>query len=634
MLAPRLLPRRGLGVTLALFVFILFATYQILGIPATSLGYSQPDILVDRREKEQTPLQDPPKPEGQQEETAAEESRGDGTERADETDIAHAWDDKHTDDVIADSKLHPILQLAKQADNEREGILSRQSTNIEDAVAEYRRRYKIAPPPNFDKWYEFAKERNVVLTDEFDTIHEMLAPFWGLKPATIRKRATEALGYSNHLMGILIRDHQVVLQQGGKAWERKSLGQMLSNITQYLPDMDLAFNEFDEPRVVLQHDDLSRLVAKGRDVSMAAAAANKELSNSFTKDIKGLGNGKSIREVSNSRFVNVGRQSAWAVSRMSCPPDSPARSLEDGEDDLVDDTKGYCTEGELCFISNMTAFTDICSSPSFRTNYGFFDRPNAFSVTHDLVPIFSQSKLSTYSDILFPSHWYWANKVPYNESSDIPWSSKRDELYWRGSTTGGFSRWGGWRHHHRQHFVQTLNDASAESLILTTPQTNESTTTELPFLAEKQPLETHAHLFNVTFSHIGQCDPGDCSAQRRAFTLAPYAAQHDAWASKFLLDLDGNAFSGRFQAFLRSRSLVFKFALFREWTTGSWLGAWRDYVPLSLGGGEWVEAVRYLAEEEEGRSFAEAMAEGSREWAGRVLRREDMEVWFFRLLLE
>ena len=32
-----------------------------------------------------------------------------------------------------------------------------------------------------------------------------------------------------------------------------------------------------------------------------------------------------------------------------------------------------------------------------------------------------------------------------------------DAILWRGSTTGGFSRNGGWRHQHRQLMVKKLN---------------------------------------------------------------------------------------------------------------------------------------------------------------------------------
>lgn len=145
--------------------------------------------------------------------------------------------------------------------------------------------------------------------------------------------------------------------------------------------------------------------------------------------------------------------------------------------------------------------------------------------------------------------------------------------------------------------------------------------------------ENFAHLFNVYFSHVGQCTPEDCEAQRQAFDLKPFADQQEAWRHKHLLDMDGNAFSGRFYAFLHSQSLTYKMTLFREWHM-EWLKPWVHYVPLSLNGSEWVEALRWFSSENEGKLQARRIAEASTEWAKTALRNEDIEAWFFRLLLE
>lgn len=626
-----------------LILFIFFITYHITEVPAASFELRN-DISPNKQEEPKFTFTKKEKEEPRFTFTKKEESPASSlhetkqptiTTESVEQEVVGPPQVAQTD---IGSAPHPIRQLVQKAGDEREKLLARQSQSLEEAVSEYRRRYRVAPPPNFDKWYEFATARDVVLIDEFDAIHEMLAPFWGLKPATIRKRAVEALGYENNLIGILIRNGTVARQQGGWSWERAALPKMFGTFVKYLPDMDLVFNGLDEPRVALQHDDLVRLLAKAETAKLATSKRKQGLSNSFTRAAE-LGNGKSIREVDVSRFFNLAKRPTWATARMSCSPDSPARSLEEEEDEMTDDTSGYCSEGPLCFISNVTAYSDICSSPSFRKMHGFLDSPVSYVVTHDLVPVFSPSKLSTYSDIVFPAHWYWADRVPYDAEDDEPWESKTPEVYWRGSTTGGFSRWGNWRNHHRQRFVQKLNTPSDDVLTLSAPASDDSTanaTPETSWTAEKSTLGSHAHLLNVSFSDVGQCDPGDCSAQRAAFDLAPAAPQNNAWGFRYLLDLDGNAFSGRFQAFLRSNSLVLKFALFREWTSGSggWLAAWRDYIPLSLHGDEWIETIRYLAEEEEGKRVAEEMASNSSEWAKKVLRKEDMEVWFFRLLLE
>jgi hypothetical protein len=138
---------------------------------------------------------------------------------------------------------------------------------------------------------------------------------------------------------------------------------------------------------------------------------------------------------------------------------------------------------------------------------------------------------------------------------------------------------------------------------------------------------------DVHFSHIGQCDGNDCAAQKEFFGLEDGVAQQDHWKYRHLLDMDGNAFSGRFYAFLKSKSLVYKMAVFREWHE-EWIKPWVHYIPLSLRGEEILEAVRYFSSEQEGKTAAIKVAEAGSEWAGKALRNEDFEVWFFRLLLE
>lgn len=104
------------------------------------------------------------------------------------------------------------------------------------------------------------------------------------------------------------------------------------------------------------------------------------------------------------------------------------------------------------------------------------------------------------------------------------------------------------------------------------------------------------------------------------------------------MDLDGAGFSGRFLPFLQSRCLPFKAAVFREWWDAR-VRAWVHFVPLDVRlRGLWSTLAYFAGVGEGGRSGrveeGEAIAERGREWAERVLRKEDMEVYFFRLLLE
>ncbi|KAF2463283.1 uncharacterized protein BDR25DRAFT_337944 [Lindgomyces ingoldianus] len=577
-------------------------------------------------------------------------------------------------------KGHPAEQLIESAEKRFGDLLNRQSKSLGEAVQEYRRRHGFPPPPNFDKWYEFATRNGVQLIDEFDTITRSLYPFWALKPSTIRARVRLALGSDeNALIGMMIRDGSVVKIENGQEWQQQATTGMIKDFVQYLPDMDLAFNIHDEPRVVVPHDQLSFLVTKARDHDIPNAMRNPSPQNAFSPRPSDMNDGRRFEEAKTTKFNRFAHQQTWTVSRLSCSQHSQARNYEDSP---ADNLTSYAV-GPLNYVYNVSAFSDICNSPSFSSSFGFFERPNAFNIVHELTPIFSQSKISSFQDILYPSPWYWFGRVGYDEDRDTTWENKTNAMYWRGSTTGGFSRSGGWRRQHRQHIVRNLNAPSKAKILVSKSQSqshlpprDSDPQTQTPELVVKDvDRKSLTRLIDVKFSHIGQCDPGDCDAQKEFFNIAPRADGQDAWYFKHLLDMDGNAFSGRFYAFLRSRSLTYKMAVFREWHQ-EWLRPWVHYVPLSLKGEEHLDLVRWFGGVQEGDREAAAdgqggegkegrdrdrdrnrekdrdkprkdgngesvgekkareIAERSSEWAGKVLRNVDFEVWFFRLLLE
>ena len=83
---------------------------------------------------------------------------------------------------------HPITTLMDDAKVAFTNRLAKQSKTLPEAVAEYKRRYGRDPPRGFDHWWEFAKEHDFKLVDEFDAIVEDLAPFWTLSGVELRQR--------------------------------------------------------------------------------------------------------------------------------------------------------------------------------------------------------------------------------------------------------------------------------------------------------------------------------------------------------------------------------------------------------------------------------------------------------------
>lgn len=523
-----------------------------------------------------------------------------------------------------DATVHPIQHLVAAANAQFSSIQHRQSKTLRDAVHEYQRRYGMPPPPHFDRWYEFATQRGSQVIDDFDEVIDSLSLFWGMEPHLIRRRTREILGHDDSLMGATIRNGQVnIFGQGQGDFQAIATQEMLAKFSRWLPDMDIAFNVNDEPRVLVPHEDVEGL----HSAAVLAKKSVKPKRYNFTIS-SDLGDGKSFEPVAESHFNQFDRQQTFTHARMSCPPDSPARSFD--LDLQKDEDVGVEFEG-LTFIDNITTFSDICLSPSVRKSIGVFNHPNALSVSHDLLPIFSPSKLSTFHDILYPSPYNYAEKTKWEESDSIRWSEKVPKLYWRGATSGGYSENGNWHYLLRQSVLSKLRPNGTTQILLRDTEGNTDGSNQ--WRSKSIDREMVAHRYDTEFTEIKQCAIHDCAEMQEFFGSHPLAPQQEAWKSRYLLDMDGNALSGRFYALLQSLSLPLKVAYFREWHV-SRIIPWKHYGPLTATTDEYDEILRFFEEEDKRREIAERIALEGHEWTAKVLRKEDMEVYMFRLLLE
>lgn len=146
--------------------------------------------------------------------------------------------------------LHPIDTLIKAADEVFDDLLKKESHDINTAAAEYRKRRGRHPPPGFDNWFKFAHENNAVMVEDFfDQIYHDLGPFWGLPPSTMRK---EAWAYE---MTINVRNRNASTTSDW-FWTQIWLN-LTQTIEHLLPDMDIALNAMDEPRIVLPWEQIN-----------------------------------------------------------------------------------------------------------------------------------------------------------------------------------------------------------------------------------------------------------------------------------------------------------------------------------------------------------------------------------------
>lgn len=136
------------------------------------------------------------------------------------------------------------------------------------------------------------------------------------------------------------------------------------------------------------------------------------------------------------------------------------------------------------------------------------------------------------------------------------------------------------------------------------------------------------------------CDPpqedGRCAYTNDHFDTKEGLKMADQFNAKFLPDIDGNSFSGRYLGFLRSTSLPIKSAIWREWHD-SRLIPWKHFVPMDSRFADYYGIMEYFLGYKGHNGHdraAEKMATEGKEWAEKVLRKEDMQIYVLRLLLE
>ncbi len=157
-----------------------------------------------------------------------------------------------TDQPIANPTKadHPIDTLIQAAESIQQNLLKKESKDLKAAAAEYRNRRGRHPPPGFDTWFKFAQENGAVIVEDFwDQIYHDLGPFWGLPPATMRKEAWD------FEMNISVRNHNT---SASSQWFWTQIWMNLTQTIEHLlPDMDIALNAMDEPRIVLPWEQIN-----------------------------------------------------------------------------------------------------------------------------------------------------------------------------------------------------------------------------------------------------------------------------------------------------------------------------------------------------------------------------------------
>ncbi|KIJ43830.1 glycosyltransferase family 90 protein [Sphaerobolus stellatus SS14] len=571
---------------------------------------------------------------------------------------------------------HPIPKLMADAELKYTTMLENQSKTLEEAVAEYRRRYDIDPPKGFHDWYAFAVENNVKIIDEYDGLMEDLEPFRGLPGEELRRRIDQVgslpsvdlvrlrNGTSETVvMEKAFTDDEIKIAKVGNP-RAKGFRVMMEKFQNKLPDMDFPINTKAEGRVLVpwEHKQYPNMTQQNSSGEQWPQMIGQE----FVPDWKSDG-------------------SVWEAYRRTCDPSSQARRLFGsirGQTALsavssalhsrighsyIKHAESASLDGtELTFATRPDDDYDFCSHPWAKYQQGhFFSDWRTIPV---LYPVFSPGKAPGFSDIRIPSHYYYSSTTAYTygwdrergivhdvDKNEVPWEKKTNLVFWRGSTTGGGSSPPGFVKSYQRHRFMEMSSTPTNAtrpVVFTDPPGSDH------FVSADVPLaKLNAELMDTAFTKGLGCEsfPGGCGLMKKLYRFAPAVPLGEHWKHKYLVDFDGMGYSGRSMAFLASESVLVKSTVYREFFS-DWIQPWLHYIPLSQTYSEiyniraffsgpssaMLKAANSTSSPLTGQSLAASdgdkrlrhIAQASREWKHTVGRKVDMETYVYRLCLE
>jgi hypothetical protein len=199
--------------------------------------------------------------------------------------------------------------------------------------------------------------------------------------------------------------------------------------------------------------------------------------------------------------------------------------------------------------------------------HGSFVEPISISTSVSLVPMFSGSKLLANNDILLLAAMYWSDNEDFAASKHhSAWKNKRNEAFWRGTASGGRNRAENWTGFPRHRLVSMLNGTQ---VVMTLEASNEAGDRHHDGLPHNFPPPNNK-LYPLVSTKLGLLPDWIQSFSNVAsYTGSWYrrgrpVSMQRMFLNKYLPDVDGNSFSGRFRAFLMSNSLPITATIYTE----------------------------------------------------------------------
>ncbi|CAE6440521.1 unnamed protein product [Rhizoctonia solani] len=501
---------------------------------------------------------------------------------------------------------HPIYDLIARAEKDWSAKLEKQSRHLADAVDEYERRYNRPPPPNFDKWWDYAMAHNVQLLDEYDTIFHDLELLWGIDPVVLQKTQREWEKQDGM--------YTLVSQNGKVFVGSHTLGDMadellhrpneqvriLSQVAKWLPDFRATFTAHDGPYQFIDWE--------LKEAALKAAKTRTHFDQSSLP------------------------HSAYDGWRNGCPRNSSLVTSKRKWNEQPDMEALHAARPKT-FIHDHVKSMDPCRHPDLTHINGFLSaHGQGAGVRRVIVPAFSMCTTPMHSDI---------RTIPIEQFTedvgvDPVWEDKPyDKILWRGSNTGiYFSENTPWNISQRARLNTLTNQKEGVRSVLRPLEPERA----IGRPVEEQAGELNERLMDVAFAGEPlQCDEPVCTLMKRIFEYREHMTWPEANEYKYILDIDGNGWSARFKRLMTTNSMILKTTIFPEWYMDRVM-PWVHYVPVKVDLSDLYDIASFFRGDAQGRGAHDELAAkiglAGKVWSKTFYRKEDMVAYLFRLFLE
>ncbi|KAI1132756.1 hypothetical protein F5Y10DRAFT_185293 [Nemania abortiva] len=551
--------------------------------------------------------------------------------------------------VILTQKLftrHPVDDLVYKNRVEADRWLRHAtvSTTLKLAVKEYgERHHGRKPPQNFDKWFEFARQKKSVVIDRFDRIEKDILPFWGLRPQNIRDGLGFLKGEPN--IGIIsIADGKVAHNAPSDPAQQEILDEivtLISAFVEHLPAMEIAINLQERPRVLVPWNEIHKLRAIATQPGFQLISGR--LGKRNDSDSSGETNIRFNKRAGPTYPAQpyIAAHQFRQLEAIACPPGSPSRG---GVNWDVRDLCASCSlpHSKEQFPQDWEMALDPCHQPDVFNLHEFHTIPHEFELYQTLLPLFSGSKTAGFNDLLIP----FSRGGSKQDFDGKTFNQKQDLVLWQGDVNDIPTATHELLHSsHRLRLVHLIQNATSTDTIPMLLGIGAGQNSR--FRYEDVPTSEGNSILPLRISLAGPsegCQDANCELVRDEFGLEPPMTEVD---SRYVMLLDtSNGPPPNLLQVLRSNSVPVLSSIFQQWFTER-LMPWVHFIPIdtryhalhstmsyfigldgrgTLNGRKQITPAR--AED------AKWIAQQGRKWAEKAMRKEDMEVYLFRLLLE